>query len=184
MATNMERAGNRHWSRAVWVCGATMLLLALVTKSFVGEAHLVDNFAQIGTLLIGLGIAVELASRKTGQAAFRAACGLAIASVLLLFWVNGAVGIIGPEKNEINAMYVVIIAGGATGTVIARCRPKGMARTLFIMALAQTLVALFALAVSTSSGTLEILTINGFFIALFVGSAVLFSKASRDPSTH
>jgi hypothetical protein len=29
------------------------------------------------------------------------------------------------------------------------------------------------------SGPLEIVTINGFFVALFVGSAVLFRKAAR-----
>ena len=71
---------------------------------------------------------------------------------------------------------------GAIGAIIARFKPGGMARALFAMALAQTVVAVIALVGrlgSPSSGPLEILTINGFFVALFVGSAVLFSKASR-----
>ena len=52
-----------------------------------------------------------------------------------------------------------------------------MARALFATALAQTLVAVIALIGRMGSGPLEIVTINGFLVALFVGSAVLFSKA-------
>jgi len=166
---------------AGWTTGAFMLLLALVAKQFIGEVSWVDNLAQIGALLIGVGITVELASRKTGEAAYRAAVGLALGSAVLLGWVNGAVGIIGSEDNEANLMYGGVLVVGAIGAVIARFKPKGMARALFATALAQTLVAVIALVGrmgSPYSGPLEIVTINGFFVALFAGSAVLFSKAA------
>jgi len=159
-----------------------MLLSALVAKRFIGEVGLVDNLAQTGALLIGVGIAVELASRKTGEAAYRTAVGLALGSALLLVWVNGAVGIVGSEDNEANLMYGGVLAVGAIAAVIARFKPEGMARALFATALAQTLVAVIALVGrmgSPYSGPLEIVTINGFFVALFVGSAVPFSKATR-----
>ena len=164
---------------AGWTAGAFMLLLALVAKQFIGEVSWVDNLAQTGALLIGVGIAVELASRKTGEAAYRAAVGLALGSGLGLVWVNGAVGIIGSEDNEANLMYGGVIVVGAIGAVIARFKPEGMARALFATALAQTLVAVIGLVGRMGSGSLEIVTINGFFVALFVGSAVLFSKAAR-----
>ena len=128
-----------------------MLLLALVAKQFIGEPGWIGNLAQTGTLLIGIGIAVELASRKTGQAAYRAALGLALGSALLLGWVNSAVGIIGSEDNEANLMYGGVIAVGVIGAVVARFMGSGN------------------------------VTINGFFVALFVGSAVLFTKAARGP---
>ncbi len=182
MAGNAEKGGRRRWSRwriAGWAAGAFMLLLALVAKQFIGEPSWIDNLAQTGTLLIGVGIAVELASRKTGQAAYRAAVGLALGSALLLGWVNGAVGIIGSEDNQANLMYGGVIVVGAIGAVIARFKPEGMARALFATALAQTLVAGIGLVGLMGSGPLEIVTINGFFVALFVGSAVLFSKAAR-----
>ncbi len=159
-----------------------MLLLALVAKQFIGEGGWVDTLAQTGALLIGVGIAVELVSRKTGEAAYRTAVGLALGSVLLLVWVNGAVGIIGSENNDANLMYGGVLAVGAIGAIIARLKPEGMARVLFATALAQTLVAVIALVGrmgSPYSGPLEIVTINGFFVALFVGSAVLFWKAAR-----
>ncbi len=180
MAGNTENSGR--WSRAAWAVGAFMLLVALVAKQFIGEPRWIDNLAQTGTLLIGVGIAVELASRKTGQAAYRAAVGLAVGSALLLGVVNGAVGIIGSENNEANLMYGGVFVVGGIGAIIARFKPEGMARVLVATALAQTLVAVIALVGrlgSPSSGPLEIVTINGFFVALFVGSAVLFWKAAR-----
>ncbi len=178
MAGNGEKGGR--WSRAIWAIGGFMLLLALVTKQFIGEPAWIGNLAQTGTLLLGVGIAVELASRKTGRDAYRAAVGLAAGSALLLGWVNGAVGIIGPENNQANLMYGGVIVIGAFGAVIARFKPEGLARALFATALAQTLVAVIGLVGRMGSGPLEIVTINGFFVALFVGSAVLFSKAARD----
>ena len=177
MAGHAEKGGR--WSRAGWAAGAFMLLLALVMKQFIGEPSWIDNLAQTGTLLIGVGIAVELASRKTGQAAYRTAVGLALGAALLLGWVNGAVGIIGSEDNGANLMYFGVIVVGAIGAVMARFKPEGMARALFATALAQTLVAVIGLVRRLGSGPLEIVTINGFFVALFVGSAVLFSKAAR-----
>ena len=101
-----------------------MLLLALVAKQFIGEPDWIGNLAQTGALLIGVGIAVELASRKTGEAAYRAAVGLALGSALLLGWVNGAVGIIGSEDNEANLMYGGVLVVGAIGAIIARFKTR------------------------------------------------------------
>ena len=185
MAGNAEKGGRRRWSRwrmAGWTAGAFMLLLALVAKQFIGEVSWVDSLAQTGALLIGVGIVFELVSRKTGEAAHRAAVGLALGSALLLGWVNAAVGIIGSEDNEANLMYVGVFAVGVTGAIIARFKPEGMARALFATALAQTLVAVIALVGRMGtpfSGPLEIVAINGFFVALFVGSGLLFRKAAR-----
>jgi len=185
MAGSVDKGDGRPWARlriAGGAAGAFMLLLALVAKQFIGEVVWVDTLAQTGAMLIGVGIAVELASRKTGEAAYRTALGLALGSALLLGWVNGAVGIIGSEDNKANLMYGGVLVVGAIGAVIARLKPLGMARALFATALAQTLVAVIALVERMGapySGPLEIVTINGFFVALFVGSAVLFSKAAR-----
>ena len=155
MAGNAEKGGRRRWSRwrmAGWTAGAFMLLLALVAKQFIGEVSWVDNLAQTGGLIIGVGVAVELASRKTGEAAYRAAVGLAIGSAVLLGWVNGAVGIIGSENNDANLMYFGVLAVGIIGAIIARLQPLGMARALFVTALAQALVLALALALARAWG--------------------------------
>ncbi len=58
-----------------------------------------------------------------------------------------------------------------------------MARALFATAFAQMLVAVIALIAGMhqypGSSVSEILSVNGFFAALFVGSALLFREAAR-----
>ena len=87
----------------------------------------------------------ELAARKTGNIAYRAAVGVALAAALLLVWINLAVGIIGNEDNPANLMYIGVLAVGTIGAIIARFQPHGMARALFATALAQGLVVVIAL---------------------------------------
>jgi hypothetical protein len=59
-----------------------------------------------------------------------------------------------------------------------------MARALFAMAIAQASVAVIALIAGMyqypGGSAVEILGLNGFFGALFVGSALLFRYAARE----
>lgn len=57
-----------------------------------------------------------------------------------------------------------------------------MARALIAMACVQALILVVALIAALGhpwSGPLELLGLNGFFVALFVGSAWLFRQAAR-----
>lgn len=83
-------------------------------------------------------------------------------------------------------MYFGVLAVGIIGAFIARFRAVGMARALFVMAIAQAFVAGVALIGRLGypwSGPLELLLLNGFFVALFVGSAWLFRRATIHPAT-
>ena len=75
-----------------------------------------------------------------------------------------------------------MLAVGIIGAIVARFRPEGMARALLATALAQALVAVIALIAGKHeapiSSVSEILGLNGFFVALFVGSAWLFRHAA------
>jgi len=186
MAGNTENGGGRRGSRlriAAWAAAALILLLPLfamqVTDQVVWD---VADFAFFGALLVGAGVTYELAARMTGNTAYRSAVGVALAAAFILVWVNGAVGIIGNEDNPANLMYGGVLAVGIIGAVIARFRPRGMARALFATALAQTSVAVIALIAGLGypwSGPLELSLLNGFFVALFVGSAWLFRRAAH-----
>ena len=103
---------------------------------------------------------------------------------LILVWMNLAVGLIGTEDNPANLMYGGVLVVGIFGAIIARFRPHGMARALFATALAQALVPVIALIIGKLQVTsaevfLGVLILNGFFIALWVGSALLFRRAAR-----
>ena len=81
---------------AAWGAAALILLLPLVAMQFTDEVKWdVADFVFTGALLIGVGVPYELAVRKTGNAAYRAAVGLALAAAFILILVNGAVGVIG-----------------------------------------------------------------------------------------
>ncbi len=99
----------------------------------------------------------------------------------------GAVGVIGEEGDRADLMYGGVLAVGIIGAITARFQPAGMARALLAAALAQALVAVIALVAGKHqapiSSVSEIVGLNGFFVALFIGSAWLFRRAARRQPT-
>ena len=162
---------------------AFLLLLPLLAMQISDEVVWDPaDFAFAGALLFGIGLTYGLAARKAGNIAHRAAVGVALAAALLLVWTNLAVGIIGAEDDPANLMYAGVLAVGTIGAIIACLRPRGMARALFATALAQASVAAISLVFglgSRWSPPAEILSLNGFFVVLFAGSALLFRYAAR-----
>jgi hypothetical protein len=159
-----------------------ILLIPLVAMQLTEEVNwsLLD-FSFMGALLFGTGLAYELVARKAGTTAYRAAVGVALAAAFLLVWVNAAVGIIG-EPGGPNLMYVGVLAIGVIGALIARFRPYGMARVLFMVAIAQVLVPVIALIIARPDmmeppGAVGVFGLNAFFALLFVVSAMLFLRA-------
>ena len=118
---------------------------------------------------------------------YRFATILALATAFILVWLICAVGVIGVEGDPFDLMYFGVLAVGLIGAIASRLRPHGMARALFATAFAQALVAFVALIVgkhqSSVSSVPEILILNGFFIALFLGSARLFGNAARQETS-
>jgi hypothetical protein len=114
-------------------------------------------------------------AREGSTIRYRAAVGVAVATVLLLTWMTLAVGT--EDDNSGGLMYLGVLVLGI-GAIIARLRPQGMVRALFATALAQALVAVIAMIAWKQY--FELLMLNGFFIALWVGSALLFRHAA-DP---
>jgi hypothetical protein len=179
LARNAYRAAARLVLAAAFILILPLLAMQ-VTDQVVWDRA---DFAVAGALLVGTGLMYELAARKAGNIAYRAAVGVALAAAFLLVWLNLAVGVIGTEDDNANLMYVGVLAVGIIGAIVARLRPHGMARALFATALAQALVAVIALIFGLGlpwSPPVEILALNGFFVSLFVGSALLFRYAARE----
>ncbi len=164
------------------VATALILLLPLLAMQFTDEVawDLVD-FAIGGGLLFGAGLTFELIVRRSGNVAYRAAIGLAVATALFLVWMNLAVGLIGSEGNPANLIYVGVLAVGIIGVIVARLRPQGMARALFATALAQALAPVVALIiwkpqVASVESFAGVFAVNALFVVLFVSSAMLFRR--------
>ena len=174
---------NKNTIRIVLVT-AFLLLIPLVAMQFTEEvAWGLADFAVAGILLLGAGLTYEFIARKGGTTAYRIAIGIAVATALILVWANLAVGIIGSEDNPANLMYLGVLATLITGVFFARFQPHGMARALAATALSQMLTAAIALIGGMhrdpGSSVTEILGLNGFFAALFLGSALLFRHAGQ-----
>jgi len=165
---------------------AFILLLPLVAMLFTDAVGWdLTDFVVAGALLFGAGLTYELVARKARSIPHRAAIGLAVATALMLVWMNLAVGLIGSEDNPANLMYIGVLAVGIIGTIIARFRPHGMARALFATALAQALVPVIVLTIwkpqtTSDNALLGLLGVNAFFVILFVGSALLFRRATAN----
>jgi hypothetical protein len=171
--------------RATIGIAALILLLPLLAMQVTDEVVWSPaDFAVAGVLLIGTGLVYRLAATKAGNGAYRAAAGVALGAVFVLVWLVGAVGVIGEEGDRADLMYGGVLAVGVIGGIVVRFRPEGMARVLLAMAGVQALVAVIALSAGKhqvpNSSVLEILGLNGLFVALFIGSAWLFRHAARE----
>ncbi len=171
----------------VWaVVIASILMIPLVAMRFTNEVNWdLFDFVVMGSLLLGVGLAYELAARRSEKTVYRIACSVGLATAFLLFWVNGAVGIIGNEDQPANLLYGAVFVVGLIGSLVARFKPRGMARTLSAAALAQMLVPVIALiswpppTTSWAPSVPGVFVFSAFFATLFVGSALLFRRAAR-----
>jgi hypothetical protein len=136
----------------------------------------IETFAGITRERIrGFTMQTMTRAKEGGAFGYRAGVGVAATAALLLIWLSVALGT--EDDNSGGLIYLGVLVLGV-GTVVARLRPQGMARALFATAVAQALVA--GIAMIAWGQYVELLLLNGFFIALWVGSALLFRRAA-DP---
>lgn len=178
---NTERHTARLLVRPV-LAAAFLLMVPMAAMQVTDQvAWNPGDFLVMGALVVGAGVLFELALWRTRDSAYRFAVGLGLGAAFLLVWVTGAVGIIGAAGDDADLMYGGVLAVGLVGTLFARFRPRGMAGVMLATAAAQAVVAAIALAVgpgAPATGPVELLGLNGLFVALFVGSAWLFRKAA------
>ncbi len=174
---------SRNILRLAVITACLLLIPALGNRFIDGWNWDFTDFIFAGALLFGTGLAYELLASKGGTIAYRAAIGLALGTAFLLVWINAAVGIIGDgDLDSPNGMYFGVLAIGIIGALIARCTPRGMARTLFAMALAQMAAWVIALLLwpdKFAPGVVPVFGLNTVFAMLFAGSGLLFLKAAR-----
>ena len=171
------------WRMLGWGTAALMLLAPLVAMQLTDHvAWDAFDFAFMGALLGGVGLGMELAVRKTGNAAYRTAAAVALTATFLLVWINAAVGMIGSEQEDANLLYGGVLAVGLIGAAIARFRPGGLARAMAATAVAQAMVLAIAPISGAGSTALvwspDVLVLTGFFAAMWLLSAWLFRKAA------
>ena len=188
---NTNRHGGRR--RSLWKSPGLITVLILLIP-LLGN-HFVDGwnwppgaFVRVGAIIFGIGVTYQRVTRNSDAIAYRAAVGIAFATGFLLMWGNFVQM---ADVTRAAAMYFGVPIVLAIGTAVARLQPNGMARALFVTALAQVLVLAVALIMLLTRNP-EVTTWsppewrgfggNAFFGMLFIGSALLFRKAGRGES--
>jgi hypothetical protein len=168
-----------------------ILLIPLVAMQFdSGVDWSLFDFAVAGALLFGSGLAYELIAGRGGNAAYRAAVAVTLGAALLLVWINLAVGIIGSEENPVNLLYFWALFVGLIGATAARLQPRGMSWAMFATAFVVACVPVAAMIINKpyfrslceAPGVLGVLTLNAFFVMLFVVAGLMFRHSATGQS--
>jgi hypothetical protein len=133
-------------------------------------------------LILAVGIPFELVVRRSVDRVYRAGVGVGLLAAFLLVWINGAVGIIGPETNDANMMYFAVLGVAIAGAVAAFGRPRGMAYAMFAAAAATAVVAAIAIAGDLGrpeDGPFQLLGVNAMFVMIWVAAGGLFLESAR-----
>lgn len=138
------------------------------------------GFVAAGAFVFSAALVYELVVKSMSNKTYRCAMGLAVASALVLSWVNFVLAV---DVSLANFMYFGVVVVGLVGAAIARLRARGMALAFAGMAIAQILVPFIALVFWKTSvapgAAVPVIGLNGVFIVLFAISALLFRRAAR-----
>ena len=165
---------------------AFLLLMLFVAMQFSEEMKwTLDDFITAGILFFGTGLIYVLIARLGNSTPYRMGVAVAVVAGLLLIWGNLAVGFIGSEDNPANLLYGAVFAVAIIGAIAARFRARGLANAMFATALTQFMVPLVAALIwrpEVNLGMLQVLGLNAVFSLLWVGSGLLFRRASATGS--
>lgn len=138
-----------------------------------------------GLLVLVLG-ARWLIKRMPDNRPYKFGLILTIAATFLTFWVNGAVGIIGSENNDANAMYLAIILIALVGSTVVQFRPAGMAWVAGMNAIGMIVIAVlalvFGLGVDGPVWPMDVVWVTAFFVCMWAGAAWLFHAGDEKAS--
>lgn len=159
-----------------------ILLIPFIAMQFTHEVDWTfSDFVIFGGMIVGVGSAYALITRKFYNFYYRIATGSSLLSVFLMLWANGAVGIIGSENDAINLGYFAVLGVGLIGAAISGFKPLGLSYTLFTMAFMIVGIGIAALFIGMQdlpySSVIEILGVTAFFTVLYVFSGLLYRHA-------
>ena len=187
MHTDEQRPENSHSSPMLRIAALALWLLPLIAMQFTDEVNWsVSDFVVFGIMLLAAVLTYERAGRASVGTCYRWAVGIAVLGSFLLVWISLGVSIIGRDGDPVNVIYAAVLAVGVIGAFLTGGRPAGMARVLIAMATVQALIALIAIFAGLGrpySGPLELVLVNGIFVAIFLGSALLFRRAGEQSPT-
>lgn len=112
---------------------------------------------------------------------YRLGLALTLATVLLLVFAVGALGILGAGGRP-DLVYAAVLVVLLVGSVVTRLRARGLALVLAATAATQALVTVVALVAGlppAGASVVDIVGINAMYVVLWAASAWLFDRAAE-----
>lgn len=171
----------RKWALLILAVLAIPFLLSITSEEVQWSS---EDYVIMASALAVMACIYEFATNVKRTSLYKYATVVALLAGFVLFWVNGAVGIIGSEDQSVNLLYAVVIVVLLIGAFYSKLEASGMALTLFATAVCQMIVPLVALAfwppntISWSPGVSGVFLLSGFFSVLFMISAWMFRRSA------
>lgn len=168
-----------------WGSVAALLITPAVAMRFSDEVQWTAfDFIVAGVVLIGAGLVCEIVVRASRDWGYRLGVLAALATSVLLFWINGAVGVIGSEDNPQNLWFGLVLATVLFGSILVQFRAGSMALVLCVAAAIQFGIGAWAYVADWGAGTerwpVVIFVMTGVFTAAWLVAAALF-RSVRQP---
>jgi hypothetical protein len=174
-ATHMSQLGKTILRVALGALA--VLMVPLVASQLIESWHWgVGGFVFAYVLFFGTGMAYALIARKMAAWSYKAGVGVALAAGFALGWSNMVH--VSDSENPANLVYFGVLAVGGVGAWLARLTPRGLARTLFVMAATLALIAVMLPSGAPPDLARNMAIGHGVFVVLFTSSGLLFRHAS------
>ena len=170
--------------------GLSVSLIVVAIFFLRTEGSPADAMALAVSGLIIVGSIVYAATNRHG-AAYRWAVGVAVAATFVLFWMIGAVALLGPElgRNTADLIYFAVPAVAVVGAIVTGFRPDGMARAMLAAAIAILVLPVIVVGGLTPLSPVTageffpygLLIFHSPFAALYLVSAWLFRTSEQVP---
>lgn len=133
-------------------------------------------FVLVYVLFFATGMAYALIARKMGSWAYKAGVGLALTAGFVLGWSNMVH--VADSENPANLAYFSVLVVGIIGASLARLQPRGLALTLFAMAVTLALIAALLPSGAPPYMARNMVIGHIILVVLFTTSGLLFRRAS------
>ena|SRR5690348_10021282 len=171
--------------------GKTVLRVALVSLGLLMvplvASRLIDGwnwpargFVVVYVLFFATGMAYALIARRMGAWSYKLGVGVALVAGFALGWSNMVH--VADSGHPENFVYYSVLVLGAIGACFARLRPRGLAVTLFAMAVTLALIALFLPSGAPPELARNMAVGHAGLVVLFIAAGLLFRHASLSAS--
>ena len=154
-----------------------LLMVPLVASQVVdGWNWPAGTFVFAYVLFFGTALAYSLIARTMGAWAYKAGVGLALVTGFAMGWSNMVHT--SESENPVNLLYFGVLAVGGVGAWLTRLEARGLARSLFAMAVVLAVLAVILSSAAPLGLERRVAIGHGIFVVLFAASGLLFRHAS------